>query len=100
MADRDILFTNAAAQDLDDIWNYTAQVWSPLQAETYLAGIQRTIQTLAEMPEIGRLRTEITPPVRTHPSAEHLIIYQFDALNLTIIRIVHNRRHWSVLLSD
>lgn len=100
MAERKARISNAAAHDLDDIWDYAARVWSPNQAETYVAGLRRTIQTLADMPQIGRLRPDITPPVRTHPSAEHLIIYQVDDTTVTIVRVLHKRRNWADLLSD
>ena len=100
MAERKVRISREAAQDLDDIWDYTAQVWSPAQAETYITGIRRTIRTIGDMPEIGRVRPEITPQVRTHPSAEHLIVYQFDDDTVTILRVLHKRRNWGAILSD
>ena len=100
MADLAIAYSRNAAQDLDDIWDYTARIWSPAQAETYLTGIRQSVQTLAGMPDIGRLRPEISPPVRTHPNAKHLIIYRVEGATLVVLRILHTRRNWQTLLSN
>ena len=90
----------AARSDLSGIWDYTVEMWSPEQADTYLRGLGEKLAILCDHPEIARERTEIDPPVRLHPYRSHLIIYRIEADHLAIIRVVHNRQHWQALLSE
>lgn len=90
--------SRAAQRDLDAIWDYTAQTWSPAQADTYLRGLGGMLDTLCHNPEIARERHEIDPPVRLHRYRSHLIVYRIEADGLDVIRIVHERRHWQALL--
>ncbi len=71
--------TPAAQRDLEDIWLYTAQTWSMAQADRYSDIMEDTFDRLLFMPEMARERSEFDPPVRIHPSAEHLIIYRVRA---------------------
>ena len=82
----------AAKSDLDGIWDY--------MAATYVRGLGETLTMLVRHPEMARERKEIDPPVRLHPYRSHLIIYRVESEYLTVIRIVHARQHWQVLLDD
>ena len=90
----------AAQQDLESIWDFTVQTWSPDQADSYLRGLADKLSLLCENPLIARERAEIDPPVRLHPYRSHLIIYRVEADHLAVIRIVHGRQRWQVLLDD
>lgn len=90
----------AARTDLSRIWDYTAEIWSSDQADTYLRGLGERLEALCSHPEIARERTEIDPPVRLLPYRAHLIIYRIEHDHLAIIRVVHGRQHWQALLSE
>lgn len=90
----------AAQRDLNSIWDYTAETWSPGQADAYLRGLGDKLDALCSHPEIARERAEIDPPVRLHPYRSHLIIYRIEKDHLAIIRVVHGRQHWQVLLNE
>ena len=98
--DLKVQYTREAANDLDRIWDYTEEVWSVTQAETYVSALRRTIGSLAEMPEMARKRTELSPPMFSHPSAEHLIFFQVDGQTHTVTRILGQRQNWHAILSD
>lgn len=95
-----LVFTPAAEQDLEDIWIYTSQRWSPRQADSYIDGLEATFQTLLSMPEIARERPEYTPPIRIHPSAHHLIIYRLIGADLVVLRVLSGRQDWQVLFTS
>ncbi len=90
--------TPAARDDLEDIWRYGAQTWSPDQAERYMAVLEKTFGLLLEMPEMARERPEFTPPVRLHPSAGHIIVYRIEPDHLAILRVLGGRRDWLSIL--
>ena len=95
-----LTFTPAARQDLDDIWDYSSSTWSAAQATRYLRGLQALLRTLQEFPDLARERPEFTPPVRLHPYRRHLVIYRAEADHLIVLRILHARRNWQVLLTE
>lgn len=90
--------TPAAQDDLEKIWLYTAQQWSVEQAERYTDILEDTLDQLVFMPEMARERSEFEPPVRIHPSAEHLIIYQIEGDHLVILRILGAGQGWQAIL--
>lgn len=89
-----------ARNDLGNIWSYTAQTWSADQADTYLRGLDQKLGDLCLNPESARERKEIDPPVRLHPYRSHLVIYRIEGDQLAVIRIVHYRQHWQLLLNE
>jgi toxin ParE1/3/4 len=90
--------TPAAQRDLEDIWLYTAQTWSMAQADRYSDIMEDTFDRLLFMPEMARERSEFDPPVRIHPSAEHLIIYRVERDQLVILRVLGAGQDWHAIL--
>jgi len=90
--------TPAAQNDLEDIWLYTAQRWSAAQADRYTDILEDILERLLFMPEMARERREFDPPVRIHPSSEHLIIYRVENNHLAILRILGAGQDWQAIL--
>ncbi|WP_107496442.1 type II toxin-antitoxin system RelE/ParE family toxin [Thalassobius sp. I31.1] len=90
--------TPAAQNDLEDIWYYTMQNWSATQADRYADILEDTLDRLVFMPEMARERLEFNPPVRIHPSAEHLIVYRIEGHNLAVLRILGASQNWQAIL--
>ena len=90
--------TPAAQNDLADIWLYTAQQWSVTQADRYTDILEDTLERLLFMPEMARERPEFDPPVRIHPSADHLIIYRIENDHLSILRVLGASQDWQAIL--
>ena len=66
-----------AVEDLDSIWNYTAQTWSEEQAVKYYNDIRDAIIVLANLPEyLGRSVEEIKPGLMGFHVGHHIV---FDA---------------------
>ena len=93
--------TPAARQDLEQIWTYSARTWGAEQADQYLDALERSLDTLVSMPDLARERSEFTPPVRIHPTAQHLIVYVITKDHLAVLRVLGGRQNWrSVLEMD
>lgn len=90
--------TPRAIADLEEIWRYTAEHWSIDQAERYTDSFSQSFETLLSMPEIARERQEFTPPVRIHPSGQHLIVYRIESGHILVIRILGGRQDWAAIL--
>ena len=88
----------AAQNDLEDIWLYTLEQWSVQQADRYADILEDTLDRLLFMPEMARERPEFDPPVRIHPSAEHLIVYLIEGDQLVILRILGAGQDWQAIL--
>lgn len=89
-----------ALEDFSDIWDYSATAWSIDQANTYLRGLDKAFLTLADFPEMARLRTEFKPAVRVYPFQKHVIIYVEAQTELDVIRVVHGRADWAAFLAE
>ena len=95
MADRlPVRLTPLSETDLEDIWSYSAENWSVDQADRYIDALAAAFDTIAHMPEIARERTDFTPPVRIHPSAQHVIIYRIQPNHIEIIRVLGGKQDW------
>jgi toxin ParE1/3/4 len=89
-----IIWSDAATQDLNDIWGYIARD-NPDAATATVRGLRDTIQTrLVDQPEIGRpgrvsgtreLVVEHTP---------YVLPYRVIGQQLEIIRVYHASRRW------
>jgi toxin ParE1/3/4 len=90
--------TPKAEDDLAAIWRYSAETWSAAQADTCLDTLVATIETIVAMPILARERREFDPPVRIHPTAEHVIIYLIDGDVIFVIRILGGRQNWRAML--
>ena len=100
MAGKQARFTPAARRDLDSIWDYTARIWSVSQAEAYLRGLFDVVDMVCQYPEMTREHIEFRPPVRLYRFRSHLVIYRVEDETILVVRIVHCRQNWQILLQD
>ncbi len=83
--------TPRAVRDLEDIADYTLEVWGAEQLEIYLRRLVTRFEWLAENLEIGRRRDDVELGYRCYPEGQHLIFYLIDAASgeLAIIGVPH-----------
>ena len=53
---------------------------------------------IAENPEVAAERTEVSPPMRLHVHGRHVIAYRLEGWHVDVVRILHARRNWRLLL--
>jgi toxin ParE1/3/4 len=90
--------TPKALADLDDVWRYSADIWSVDQADRYIDEIAQAFETLVRMPGLARERSEFQPPVRIHVHGQHLIIYLWDTDLVKVIRVLGGKQNWRGIL--
>jgi toxin ParE1/3/4 len=86
-----IRLTQAAEQQLEDIWFYTLSEWGETQAGQYVSKIEQGIMQLLDNPYIGKARPEIKKDLRSLQIQKHLIFYRVGNETIDIIGILHSR---------
>lgn len=97
-----ILFTEAAAIDLEDIYTYISEHGSPENADYILNQIEKKFISLSDLPERGAYPKElISLGIRDYREIffkPYRIIYRIDNENVYIYLIVDGRRDMQTLL--
>ncbi|MDA0909698.1 MAG: type II toxin-antitoxin system RelE/ParE family toxin [Proteobacteria bacterium] len=91
---------SAARQDLIEIWLYSFTAWGESQADKYLDDLEGILELLAQQPLICHERMDISPPVRIHHYAHHLIVYTIVDDGINIIRVLHENMDIETRLND
>ena len=83
-------FTNRALDDLIEIWDYTVDQWSEIQAEKYYNLIMASCMDLANNPQLGKSYNVISQNILGYKCGEHIIFYQEIVKNeIEIARVLH-----------
>lgn len=87
-----------ALDDLDQIWFYLMQD-SIDAADQVERELRKAIRLLAERPEIGHRREDLTDlPVKFWPVYSYLIVYDAERRPVEIVRVLHGARNVRELL--
>ncbi|RTE54726.1 type II toxin-antitoxin system RelE/ParE family toxin [Arenibacter aquaticus] len=55
-----------ADNDLDDITDYSLEIWGENQTRDYLSGLAQCFQALADKPDLGRSTAEYASPLKRY----------------------------------
>lgn len=81
-----------AEQDIDDIITYLAQE-NPSVAQTFLDALFSAMDNLAQFPELGHLREDLTDkPVKFWPFKWHYLIIYKTTSPVEIVRVLSGFR--------
>ena len=84
--------TNNAVKDLSDIWYYTVEAWSEIQADKYYKLIISACSTIATKPQNGKAFPEIYSDLKGKLTSKHIIFYRvLEDQTIEITRILHER---------
>lgn len=81
-----------ADNDLDEIYDYTAEQFGMEQAIKYLMGFETVFGNLCSNPQLGRKRNEIRKGLRSISNESHTVFYRILADRIRIVRILHASR--------
>ena len=103
MADFEVLWTDAARFDLERIVEFIAEE-NPANALTALARLKRRCQTLAVLPQRGRIVPELRAvdvlTYRELIEGPWRIVYRYDVDRVYIMAVLDARRELSGLLLE
>ena len=84
--------TNKANEDLDEIWEFTFDEWSEMQADKYYFEILNCCQFLAENQNLGKIYSEIDNNLFGYLINKHIIFYQtISKFEILVVRILHTK---------
>ena len=80
-----------AGQDIENIWLFTKETWSIVQADKYYSLIYNEVEKLAENPLSGRDCSHIRENYRCSKVKSHYIFYKYqkNEKGIEIIRVLH-----------
>ncbi len=82
--------TNKAVEDLNGIWEYTADKWTEGQADRYYSMLLQSCQDIASNPDLGKNYAGITSELFGLKAIRHIILYRkIDSKPIEITRILH-----------
>lgn len=81
--------TPDAQADLLSIYHYTVNHWGKAQANRYLAELQQTIETLAQMPTLGKQQPEIDVNTHSFIHKSHVVYYKVTEDCLVVFAVLH-----------
>ncbi len=88
--------SRAATADLLTVLEQGIQRFGPIQATSYIEGLQGVFQLLAEFPKSSPERTDLDLNQRVRPFGSHLVFYAIEPDgSIVITRIRHSREDWS-----
>jgi len=86
-----ILVRPRAKIDLAEIWEHIAED-SVTRADAFIETIGQKLQTLAEQPNMGRMRDVCGEGLRSFPVGRYVIFYRTLQNGIDVIRVLHGAR--------
>ena len=80
-----------AQKDLEDIWVFTFQNWSKLQADKYYEILVSEIDKIYKYPEIGRKIDAVKIGHRIRRIKSHVKVYKVIKNKIWVDRILHKQ---------
>ena len=84
--------TKPAGQDLEDIFDFSINLFGLDQTVKYVSFFETIFKKLASNPSIGRSRNEIKNGLRSFNHKSHVVFYRIKPNQIIIIRILHVSR--------
>jgi toxin ParE1/3/4 len=84
--------SEAADDDLQEIYDYTAAKFGIDQAIKYLSGLDDLFYVLCTHPHTGRMRNEIRKGIRSSSYVSHIVFYRVVDKHIRIVRVLHASR--------
>jgi len=84
--------SEAAAEDISEIYDYTLYEFGENQAISYLTDLEKKFLSLTNQSISGRNRDKIRKDLKSINFKKHVIFYRIIKGTLRIVRVLHERR--------
>jgi len=90
---RKLHLSPAAAEDLENILQYTLDTWGEKQFNVYLNSFQQAFDSILLDPEsvLSKKRDELFADCRSINSGHHIVFFRLKNRNIEIIRVLHEK---------
>jgi toxin ParE1/3/4 len=78
-----------AREDIEEIWDYTADNWDMEQADRYVGGLQQAIESVARNPNRGRPCDDVRRGYRRYAVGSHMLFFRLHEQGIEVVRIRH-----------
>ena len=85
------VISKKAVADLEEIWLYTVEKWSVVQADRYYNLIFDEINFICRNSNSGKSMEHVRKGYRASKVKSHLIFYRVSNNTIEVIRILHER---------
>ena len=89
--DRDLIISDEAESDLEDIWDYIAND-STLNADRFIDQLYRKCLDVAALEGIGHPREELAEGLFSIPHKRYVIFFKRDEEAVSIVRVFRSSR--------
>lgn len=97
----EVRYTHKAVEDLADIWNYTADVWSERQADNYYEMLIASCRKIADNPELfGQEYRKLREGIYGFKVNRHIVFYRILSDGIEVVRILHERMDLNSRFAD
>jgi toxin ParE1/3/4 len=96
-----VVLRQEAIDDLNDIWDYTFEEWSEIQADKYYAILEFACMQIGKNSEIGKEYEGISSGLLGLRTDKRIIFYQIISEHeIEVIRILHEQMDLKNRLND
>ena len=92
MALNKLVVSPAAQGDFKEIYQYGCTHWGKKRALQYVSQLKEQLWQLLTHPEIGLLRSELGPTMRSFALEKHIIFYRVQSEQIEVVRLLHGRQ--------
>ena len=79
-----------AIQDLEEIADFTLEMWGSEQEDIYLELLEKAFIAISKNPNLGRVYDEVYSGLRRYLAGRHIILYQVTDDAVEIVRVLHH----------
>lgn len=95
------ILTDAAEQDLLEVWRYTYQTWGMEQADRYLDKLEAACESIGTNMAFGKAWQDIHPHLKSIRCEHHYLFILDDQTNKpVIIAVLHERMDFLTRLKN
>lgn len=84
-----LLLTQRALKDLQDILEYSVQQWGQRVADDYIGGIEAAMGRIRENPEVLRAEPTLHPWLAFYRVQKHLLVCDMQDRSIIVLTVIH-----------